>query len=72
MTEGSSDMFWLDLRSQQAGSRCYRAGFEGSEHPIWVKYQSIVRVAIDENETRTQHSLLVGPALAGLYVTTIS
>ena len=57
MTEGSRTMFWLEFRSRQAINSYYRVGFEDSEHPIWVKYQSIVRVAIVENETRAQHSL---------------
>ena len=57
MTEGSLTTFWLNFRSGQAVNRCYRDYFGGLWAPFWIKYHSIVRVAIVENEMRAQHKL---------------
>ena len=57
--ECSSTMLWLDFRSRQAAKRCVDMLVLGTLIHFWVRYQSIVRVAIVENETRAQHSLYI-------------
>ena len=53
--ECSSTMLWLDFRSRQAAKRCVDMLVLGTLIHFWVKYQSIVCVAIVKNETRAQH-----------------
>ena len=57
--ECSSTMLWLDFRLRQAAKRCVDLIVLGTliHFWFWVRYQSIVRVAIVENETRAKHSL---------------